>query len=715
MTLLEEQAQHRERMANIAARAATQRNNAVKAAAKLREAINASVAQKHSFSCATLASSPYPPASPPVNSPPKPSASQPPPPPLPVVLLPRPQPEATPPLHPRRATSAQRLAQAVRQAQAWDLEKRPHWRQSIPSWQERKERAVEHQRQEAQRRQAALRQRTEKRAAEQRQQEERRHRAARERNLELVAAWEAAEAAETSVQASAQTSPPSSPCDVPESRPRPKVRPQTAGARSSSSGSDGSVCGSSSSSGSSSSGGSSSGAGSSCCSGGQFGRGALASLLANDLLSLTRRLGGAQMATRLLTRPPPVLPLPAETLSEMRSSLKLVLHALTHNLHLEAAEGELEAARVAFHSWHATSWLDPRDSRLKPKPSSCWTVEQYGLRGFSALYAERLHLPRLAAARQVALWLLQLAPGVPADRPLAFADLGAGTSAACLGCRLALLEHAGAAQPFHAYAIDLASSGARFARAFHAMCRPSGAHGKAAALLPGQHASHYMQCDEPGIGSLASSLFEQLKQRGALQPHLLVASFSLHYLKPAEKAAFFRRLAELATAPLLLLVIKGIGEVQQLCTKGLCRSVHFGVHYVIGQDRSPRVVEGHLCLILPSPPPPTPPPPPPTAAAYTAAQHVDDEGSDAERDGGSDEPSSSRSSSSSGGGGRGPALTSATSSPHNAAPTGTGAGQHDGLPRGSAQWVLQTFDAVERRVAREGLMTGVTLFEGSIN
>ena len=46
------------------------------------------------------------------------------------------------------------------------------------------------------------------------------------------------------------------------------------------------------------------------------------------------------------------------------------------------------------------------------------TVEQYGLCGFSALYAERLHLPRLAAARQVALWLLQLAPGVdlnPAD------------------------------------------------------------------------------------------------------------------------------------------------------------------------------------------------------------------------------------------------------------------------------------------------------------
>ena len=34
---------------------------------------------------------------------------------------------------------------------------------------------------------------------------------------------------------------------------------------------------------------------------------------------------------------------------------------------------------------------------------------------------------------------------------------------------------------------------------------------------------------------------------------------------------------------------------------------------------------------------------------------------------------------------------------------------------GSIQWVLQTFDAVERRVAREGLMTGVTLFEGSIN
>ena len=149
------------------------------------------------------------------------------------------------------------------------------------------------------------------------------------------------------------------------------------------------------------------------------------------------------------------------------------------------------------------------------------------------------------------------------------------------GCRLALLEHAGAAQPFHAYAIDLASR----ARACTCLPRDVPAVGRArqaAAPLPGQHASHYMQCDEPGIGSLASSLFEQLKQRGALQPHLLVASFSLHYPKPAEKAAFFRRLAELATAPLLLVVIKGIGEVQQLCTKGLCRSVHFE-HYVIGQ------------------------------------------------------------------------------------------------------------------------------------
>ena len=116
----------------------------------------------------------------------------------------------------------------------------------------------------------------------------------------------------------------------------------------------------------------------SCAHNSPFGRGAMASLLANDLVSLTRRLGGNVLATRVLTQPPPVLPIPFETLAEMRTSLKLVRHALTHNLHLEAAEGELEAAKAAFHSWHATSWLDPRDSRVKLKPASCWTVVASG-------------------------------------------------------------------------------------------------------------------------------------------------------------------------------------------------------------------------------------------------------------------------------------------------------------------------------------------------
>ena len=454
----------------------------------------------------------------------------------------------------------------------------------------------------------------------------------------------------------------------------------------------------------------------SCAHNSPFGRGAMASLLANDLVSLTRRLGGNVLATRVLTRPPPVLPIPSETLAEMRTSLKLVRHALTHNLHLEAAEGELEAAKAAFHSWHATSWLDPRDSRVKPKPASCWTVEQYALCGFSALYAERLHLPRLAAARQVVLWLLQHAPGVPADRPLAWADLGSGTCAACLGCRLALQEHAGGTQPFAAYAIDIASSGARFARAFHAMCLPGpsrafhamcstskhSAHGRQA-LLPGQMLDQYMECAEPGIGSLAASLFGQLGARRAAQPHLLVASFSLHYLKPHEKADFFKRLRELATAPLLLLVIKGIGEVQQLCTEGLCRSVHYGLHYVIGQDRSPRVVEAHLCLIEP-----LSPSPPPRASMHASGAESDggdleDAEADCNVDGGDDAAGESAHASSEDGGRAAAAAAAVTPTTR----TTTGA------PRGSEQWVLQTFEAIERRIRRDGILSGVSMFEGA--
>ncbi len=174
------------------------------------------------------------------------------------------------------------------------------------------------------------------------------------------------------------------------------------------------------------------------------GMGALASLMQADLASLSHRLGvPAELAGSLADGPPPVLPVPPERLEVMRASLKLVMHALTHKLKLEASALELEAARAAFRSWASTSWLDPRTFETRTKPASCWTMEQYAMPGFSALYAQRLHVPRVAAARQAVLWMLECAPGVPSDAPLSMADLGAGTCAACLGALLALHEHAG--------------------------------------------------------------------------------------------------------------------------------------------------------------------------------------------------------------------------------------------------------------------------------
>ena len=102
----------------------------------------------------------------------------------------------------------------------------------------------------------------------------------------------------------------------------------------------------------------------------------------------------------------------------MRLSRRVVLLALSRRMKREAERSasvgfgscflrrstdlELEAARAAFKSWDKDSWLDPITLVTKPKPSYGWTIEQYAQIGFSALYAERLHLPRVAHARQVA-------------------------------------------------------------------------------------------------------------------------------------------------------------------------------------------------------------------------------------------------------------------------------------------------------------------------
>ena len=99
-----------------------------------------------------------------------------------------------------------------------------------------------------------------------------------------------------------------------------------------------------------------------------LGNGVMGSLLANDLITLTRRLGGVALGAAVAATLPPVLPVPKVTLAEMHSSLTLVLRALTHKLHLEASDAEIAAAHSAFRSWHKTSWLDPRDAKVKLRP-----------------------------------------------------------------------------------------------------------------------------------------------------------------------------------------------------------------------------------------------------------------------------------------------------------------------------------------------------------
>ena len=224
-------------------------------------------------------------------------------------------------------------------------------------------------------------------------------------------------------------------------------------------------------------------------------------------------------------------------------------------------------------------------------------MEQYNLLGFAGMYAKKLHVPRASHARQAMLWLLQCAPGVPTDGALVVGDIGAGTCAACLGARLALRDHAGEEQPIKVYPIDVASSSARFQRAFAAMTRQE--KFGPAPPLPAQHASQYLSEAQPGVDSIALSLLAQLRARGERQPHVVLASFSLHYLSGDEREALFRRLAAAASRPFLLVIIKGVGT-RQRPPSGV-PSVHYGLHYYVGPDEKlPRVIEAHCCLIEPS-------------------------------------------------------------------------------------------------------------------
>jgi hypothetical protein len=262
------------------------------------------------------------------------------------------------------------------------------------------------------------------------------------------------------------------------------------------------------------------------------------------------------------------------------------------------------------------------------------------------------------------LWLLESAPGLPTDAPLSIGDLGAGTCAACLGARYALRDYSNGEHPFKVWpsaqplrpprmlrrsalckhvcshpdlsehtctctccvcvcdvsmchfltTVDVASSSARFEEAFRAMTESSGVPrwgGPAAggftreALLPDQAPSQYLTEARCGVDHLATSMLAQLTARGERQPHLIMASFSLHYLKRDARAAFFLHLKTVVTRPLLLLIVKGVDSVarhrsEPMISDKSVPSVFMGIHYFLGRDPKPRVVEAHLALIQPA-------------------------------------------------------------------------------------------------------------------
>jgi hypothetical protein len=366
----------------------------------------------------------------------------------------------------------------------------------------------------------------------------------------------------------------------------------------------------------------------------------------------------------VLAELPRRLPIPKKTASAICSSLAPVMLALNDGLDPKSAD--YRAAQAAYASWNDVSWVDPRDKAVRAKPAKGWTTEQYGMPGFAGLYAKGLHLARVATIRQIMLWLLESAPGLPRDAPLSIGDLGAGTCAACLGARFALRDYAGGEHPFKVWPIDVGSSSAGFAAAFRAMVEAGGAgpscYSAASgytkeALLPGQRPDQYLSEEAPGVDQLVGSLLEQVKARGERQPHVVIASFALHYVKTTDRLAFFTLLRRSVTRPMLLLIVKGVDslarhETEPMVPVGSVPSVFLGLHYFIGRNPRPRVAEAHVALIRPA----SSDDPTEMAAPLPRLPRLPDEYSPADAD----------------------------------------------------SWVLCTFAALERRCLRHGVYTGLT-------
>jgi hypothetical protein len=169
----------------------------------------------------------------------------------------------------------------------------------------------------------------------------------------------------------------------------------------------------------------------------------------------------------------------------------------------------------------------------------------------------------------------------------------------------------------------------------------------------------------------------QVASRGERAPHVVLASFSLHYLQPEERSAFFALLSAKAERPFLLLIIKGVGEKQR--PQCHVRSVFFGLHYYVGEDKHARVIEAHACLIMPS-----------------APKHGGDAVDDAKTAGDAL-----------------PGRATVGSETMGRVAEGIAVGRkYD--PDDPDSWVLCTFETLERRCAWQGLRVGTTLPEKAI-
>ena len=188
-----------------------------------------------------------------------------------------------------------------------------------------------------------------------------------------------------------------------------------------------------------------------------------------------------------------------------------------------------------------------------------WSVEQYGLAGFAPLYAGRLHVLRVAAARQVMLWLLAARRALT-DAPLTCGDLARGVRGVRRRAhRAARARWGGAAVP------RLPHRGRVDGRASRRRSAPGQAEQqwRAAAARRGQAASQYPTEASPGLLANLRCSLRRCRRAASRRPSSSSPP-SRFSTRGGERDAFYDGLPLAPPGhPFLLVVIKGVGEAQR--------------------------------------------------------------------------------------------------------------------------------------------------------